>query len=29
MRPGGARPCEDRRREMYCWRAEDEDLPGG
>jgi hypothetical protein len=25
--PGGVSPCEDGCREMYCWRAEDEDLP--
>jgi hypothetical protein len=29
IRPGGARPCEDGYTEMYCWRAEDEDLPEG
>jgi hypothetical protein len=25
--PGGVSPCEDGFGEMYCWRAEDEDLP--
>jgi hypothetical protein len=25
--PGGVSPCEDGCGEMYCWRAEDEDLP--
>jgi hypothetical protein len=25
--PGGVNPCEDGCGEMYCWRAEDEDLP--
>ena len=28
MGPGGVSPCEGGCGEMYCWRAEDEDLPG-
>jgi hypothetical protein len=29
IRPRGVRPCEDGYGEMYCWRAEDGDLPEG